>query len=225
MQKNMVYIGVGIVALIIFLAVFGLNFVINASVWIGNLVSGDKQQTETTSEQFFGTLFVDSLPSATNSAEIIITGSQSDFDTVAFYINDKKVKEIDVTDKENFSEKIGPLNTGDNSVYVEARAPKAKQTKQSDTFTLAYKNKKPKLEIAEPSNDATVSNNEVTVKGVTDDEVNIEVDGAPVVVDAQGNFQESVRLKEGENMLVITALDDAGNESKVELKVTYKKDE
>lgn len=221
----MVYIGVGIVALIIFLAVFGLNFVINASVWIGNLVSGDKQQTETTSEQFFGTLFVDSLPSATNSAEIIITGSQSDFDTVAFYINDKKVKEIDVTDKENFSEKIGPLNTGDNSVYVEARAPKAKQTKQSDTFTLAYKNKKPKLEIAEPSNDATVSNNEVTVKGVTDDEVNIEVDGAPVVVDAQGNFQESVRLKEGENMLVITALDDAGNESKVELKVTYKKDE
>ena len=46
----------------------------------------------------------------------------------------------------------------------------------------------------------------------------------PVVVDANGNFEISVRLKDGDNQITAKAQDIAGNEEIKTIKVTYQKD-
>jgi len=49
-------------------------------------------------------------------------------------------------------------------------------------------------------------------------------DGRIQIFDAQGNFQTSVRMKEGDNQIQITADDVAGNTQEKSIKVTYEKD-
>lgn len=225
-RRQMMILGGGILIIVLYLAIFGLNSLINISSWFGGLVSGNNsKQTVEQKEQFFGTLFVDDLPRATNSAQLIVSGSTSNFETVDFKINGKVVESAQVMNQDSFSEKIGSLKEGENTIQVVAKSKKENQTKSSDSVTVVYKKSKPKLTINEPSADATVSSQEVTIKGSTDPDATVEVDGSPVVVNRQGSFQTSVRLKEGENIIPIIALDEATNEEKIEFKLTYKKDE
>ena len=44
------------------------------------------------------------------------------------------------------------------------------------------------------------------------------------MVDANGSFETSVRLKDGDNQIVATAQDIAGNVETKTIKVTYQKD-
>ena len=109
--------------------------------------------------------------------------------------------------------------------WLKAQTQDGKNKKTTDTFTVLYKPEKPKLEISEPSDRSTVNNPEVTVKGKTDKEVYIRVNGLPVVVNAQGDFDATVRLKEGENTIAVDAEDVAGNFETKTLVVTYQKED
>lgn len=224
-RNQMIALGVGLIVVVIYLAIFGLNSVINFSVWVGNAISGNKNAQEVESkEDFFGTLFVDSIEPATNSAQLIVSGSSSNYDNLTFEINGKKVKTTSVMNQDSFSEEIGELKPGKNTIQVIAEAKKEKKKKQSEVIEVTYKNTPPKLTVSEPANDSTTSSQEITVKGETDKGVNIEVNGAPTVVTTSGAFEAKVRLKEGDNTLTVLAIDDAGNEQKSEIKVKYQKD-
>jgi hypothetical protein len=222
-QKKMLLIFGGLGLFAIFMAVFGLNFLITIGVWINGLVSSEPEEVQAR-EEFFGTLFVDTPPSATNSAFLMISGNSTEFDTVSFIINDEVVKETQVLNTDSFTEKIGALKPGFNTVQVIATASRQKQTKESEVFTVKYINTKPKIEISEPTNGSEVTKDEIVIKGSTDKNNSVEVDGAPIVVSANGTFETEVRLKEGENIIEILAVDEAGNEEKIELKITYKKE-
>ncbi len=222
-QKKMFFIFGGLGLFVIFMAVFGLNFLINIGVWFNGLVSNEPEEVQARDE-FFGTLFVNNPPAATNSASLIISGNTTEFDTVTFIINDEEVKEAQVLNADSFTEKIGALKPGSNTVQVIATATKQKQTKESDVFTIKYINTKPKIEISEPANGAEITKDEIVIKGSTDKNNSVEIDGAPVVVSATGTFEEEVRLKDGENLIEILAIDEAGNEEKIELKIIYKKE-
>lgn len=222
-QKKMLLIFGGLGLFAIFMVVFGLNFLITIGVWINGLVSNEPEEVQAR-EEFFGTLFVDTPPSATNSAFLLISGNSTEFDTVSFIINDEVVKETQVLNADSFTEKIGALKPGFNTVQVIATASRQKQTKESEVFTVKYINTKPKIEISEPTNGSEVTKDEIVIKGSTDKNNSVEVDGAPIVVSANGTFETEVRLKEGENIIEILAVDEAGNEEKIELKITYKKE-
>jgi len=70
----------------------------------------------------------------------------------------------------------------------------------------------------------TTNNQEIKVKGNTDKETYIHINDIPVVVDANGAFETSVRLKDGDNQINATAVDIAGNIETKTLKVIYQKD-
>lgn len=217
----------GILALIIFMFAFGLNSLINIGSWIGNTLSGNKTQTVEAGNDFFGTLFVDDLPPATNSAELIISGNATDFETVDFKVNGRKADTTTIKKDGTFSEKISGLKPGKNTISAIAKTSKSKQTKESDEYTITYKNTKPKLEIAEPKNGDTIKSTspEVTIKGTTDPGNTVEVGGAPVTVGVGGGFQTSVRLKDGDNTIMIMAMDEATNTEQIEFKLKYEKDD
>ncbi|VVA43645.1 conserved hypothetical protein [Candidatus Roizmanbacteria bacterium] len=145
------------------------------------------------------------------------------FDTLSFYLNKVKVKEIEST-SDIFNEEIGDLEKGDNDIYILAKSKDNKIEKKTITYKVFYKSEKPKLEISEPSDNSTTNTQEIKVKGNTDKETYIHINDLPVIVDANGGFETSIRLKDGDNQITATAQDIAGNIETKTIKVTYQKD-
>lgn len=219
-QKQLYIIGGVLVALVLFLLIFGLNLARGISLLIFG-VAEDVVQTE--DEQFFGTLFVNRPAVATNSAQIIVSGSVSNFDEVGFYINGEEISKTSVSEG-SFEEEIGPLEIGENNFFVKGFANNGNDEQKSETYTISYINTKPELEITEPQNDATTSDRQITVRGTTDPNNDVEVNGSPTVVNAGGSFQSRVRIRDGENKIEVVARDIAGNETKNEITVRYEDD-
>jgi len=132
-------------------------------------------------------------------------------------------KEVE-SSSDTFSEEIGDLEKGDNNVYIRVKSKDSKIEKKTITYKVFFKNERPKLEINEPADNSNTNNQEIKIKGSTDKETHININDLPVVVDANGNFETSVRLKDGDNQIVITAADIAGNMETKSLKVIYQKD-
>lgn len=224
-KTNVILLVVALLAVFYLLFTVGFKFLLNSSVFFANIFSKESPEPLSKTTDVYGSVDVDQIPVATNSATIVVSGSVVNFDILAFYINGKKIGEKELSGTNNFSEEIGDLKKGNNEVYVRAMTSDKKNSKKTNTFTVFYKSEKPKLEITEPADRTTVNNPEVTIKGKTDKEVFIRVNGLPVVVNAQGDFDATVRLKEGENIITIEAEDIAGNfESKI-LVVIYQKED
>ena len=212
-----------LIAIVIFIFFIGIKLLLNASVFIANLTQPDVKIEEQKPDDFYGTIHIDSIPIATNSAEIIIEGTALNFDILKVYLNKDKVKESNVL-SDSFTLKIGNLTKGENEIYVIAEEEKNNEKKTSKTHFVIYKDSKPKLEINEPKDNSKTSKNEINVIGETDKETEVRINGFPVVIDANLSFEKSVKLNEGENTINLEAEDIAGNIEKKEIKIIYEKD-
>lgn len=206
-----------------FIFTFGIKLLLNTSSFISGLFPQPSSKPLSKTEDSFNSIDISSIPQATNSAKIIVSGSVLNFDTLVFYLNKVKVKEVD-SPSDIFNEEIGDLEKGENSVYILAKSKESKTEKTTITYKVFYKSEKPKLEISEPSDNSTTNNQEIKLKGNTDKETYIHINDMPVVVDANGNFETTVRLKDGDNQITAKAQDIAGNEETKIIKVTYQKD-
>ncbi len=226
-MKKVIFFVIFLVILLVLIATLGFNALINSSLFVSNLFSNKSNQEQKQEENFFGTLYIDSIPSATNSASIVVSGSSANFDTVEYYINEEKVKSTTVSDSPSFSDQIGSLKKGVNNVYIKALAKSAKKEKKSEVYNVVYTNDKPKLEISDPQDNSKTSKSEIQITGETNEDRDIEVkiNQLPVIVNTKGKFTTSVRLKEGENKIEIAAIDPAGNMEKKTLTITYQKDD
>jgi len=223
-MKNTILLYVGILFVVLyFIFTFGIELLLNTSSFVSGLFPQPSIKLARKNEDNFTSVDISSIPQATNSAKIIVSGSILNFDVVDFYLNKIKVKEI-VSSGDIFNEEIGDLEKGENSIYITAKSNDSKIEKSTITYKVFYKSEKPKLEITEPSDNSTTNIYEIKVSGNTDKETYIHINELPVVVDANGSFETSVRLKDGDNQIVATAVDIAGNTETKTLKVTYQKE-
>lgn len=220
-KRALYYTIFAVIILFLFFSV-GIPFLANSSFFLTNFFkkSSDSQSQLGT----FGNINITDIPTATNSATILIEGTVENVSSLQFYLNGEKVETLNTQNKSDFSQEIGSLKAGSNNVYLLALLENSKERKQTDTYTVIYKTNEPKLDISEPGDGSKTSKDEIKVAGKTDLGNSIRINDLPVVVDTNGNFQASVRLKEGENKIVIVAQDDAGNIETKTLTVTYEKD-
>lgn len=223
-MKNTIIMYVVILFVVLyFIFTFGIKLLLNTSSFISGLFPQPSNKPLSKTEDSFSAIDITSIPQATNSANIIVSGSVLNFDTLTFYLNKVKVKEVD-SPSDIFNEEIGDLEKGENSIYILAKSKDSKTEKSTITYKVFYKSEKPKLEISEPSDNSTTNNQEIKIKGSTDIETYIHINDLPVVVDVNGNFETIVRLKDGDNQITAKAQDIAGNEEIKTIKVTYQKD-
>jgi len=211
------------IAIIAFFTV-GLKSIINATVFLNHFSSNSTDTTGKKDEDFFGIFTIDEPATATNSAQIVITGNAADYAKIDIYLNNVKVKTLN-DDLENFSAKIGTLKSGENKLRAIASDRSGKHVDESETFKVMYMNDPPRLEISSHKDGDTVHKSDLRFEGKTDSGVTLKVNKRPIVVDFQGNFKSSFTLKDGENTLEFEALDEAGNSTKKTLKIRYHKDE
>lgn len=216
-------ISVGLIMVFIFILTVGFKILLNTSLYINQLFNKNSPQVTVEKESFNGDLSIDSIPEATNSAKVLVSGSISNFDSITLYLNKEKIKEIPVA-SDSFSLEIENLIKGDNTIYFLAKSKKFKETKQSDTYRVTYKDDKPKLEVSEPTDQFKTNKQEIKVSGKTDEDNTVKVNSLPVVVDFQGGFQTTIKLNDGDNKIKITVEDNFGNTESKELTVNYQKD-
>ncbi len=80
----------------------------------------------------------------------------------------------------------------------------------------------PALMITKPIMYSIVLTNVCEVSGKTEPGATVSVAGTAVSVNADGTFSRNVMLKEGENLIEITATDAVGNQYKTAIPLTYK---
>ncbi len=222
-QKQIIFYATVLIALIVFFIFFGLPLFISSSVFISSLMGGNKE-SPTDKTQTFRDIQISDIPEATNSASFVVAGAVSNFDTLEFYLNGEKVDSKDEKGENSFAVQISGLQPGENKFYLIAKVEESSDSKRTSTYTIVYKNNKPKLEISEPADNLKTNHTEIKVAGNTDKDVGIKVNGIPVVVDTTGHFQTQIKLNNGDNKIVITAQDSAGNQEEKTLNVNYSTD-
>lgn len=220
--RELLTYGFFIVIIGIFMLTIGLKILINTSLFIANLTNS-KAQTETTPEDsYLLPPEITDIVDATNSATIRIAGSAEENKTILIYVNNDKQKEL-VSGKDGFSTEL-KLDEGINEIYVELDDEKSKTKKTSHTYQVDFSTKKPELSVQSPTDQEKVGSEDITVQGKTEVENSVRINDRPVVVQSDGGFSSSVRLKEGENQLVIVARNSYGTSEKIELTVFYQRD-
>ncbi|MFS8158908.1 MAG: hypothetical protein ACMG6E_01605 [Candidatus Roizmanbacteria bacterium] len=210
-----------LVLLIIFLGTVGLKFLLNTSIFVADKLS--KNRTSISKEEdtdFSLPPEFDFVPEATNAAELQLTGSAPKDKSLKIYINNSMDKDILLTE-DTFDVSI-TLNQGQNTLYAESVDPKTQIVKKSREYTVFYSNKKPTLEISSPSDGSITDKQDIDVNGTTDADVTITVNGKPAVTTPSGSFSFSLHLHEGDNAIVVKAVDLAGNSE--EKTITVKKE-
>lgn len=77
------------------------------------------------------------------------------------------------------------------------------------------------LIVNQPQNGQTFSTNSVVVKGKTKAKADIFINELELKADSSGNFSSKLTLEEGDNPIVIVAIDPDGNYAENELSVNY----
>ena len=77
------------------------------------------------------------------------------------------------------------------------------------------------LQVLSPQDGAVVNTSQIQVSGVASPGNVVTVNDEIILVGGDGQFQATISLDEGPNLIEVIASDDAGNETSVDLTVTY----
>ncbi|MDO8638445.1 MAG: hypothetical protein Q7R43_02635 [Candidatus Daviesbacteria bacterium] len=161
---------------------------------------------------------------ATNSAQIDIKGYATASSKVELYLDDELKDTISVGEDGTFTFKNISLSLGINNIYGKTIDEKDTASLPSKNIQLIYDNTKPNLSVNEPEDGKVVTGGDKNVKisGKTSGGIQVIINGAPVIIDKDGNFSTTLSLNEGDNNFTISASDTAGNYTEIARKVTYK---
>ena len=128
--QQLLWIAVLGIGFIIFIFSFGIKLLINGSLFINQLANPSANKDVTSkSGNVLTSLTVDSLPPATSSANLVVSGSVVNLDSVDIYMNGERMTTAVVVN-DTFSEEISGLEKGENSIYVKGRSKKSKEVKK-----------------------------------------------------------------------------------------------
>lgn len=213
---------IGMAALLVFLALFGVKILIGFSLLIDRIRGGNNQPQQ--QQSIILPPVLDPLPEETKSETLDIRGKGTAKGTVIVYVNDEEYKKVTVEDDGTFS--VTGIEAEPGRVTISAKITDGKDniSSLSNIITTLIDRTAPKLTIDKPEDNTTVNDgtHKVTVNGLTDEDMKVTINGRIVVVKSDGSFTYSMPLNDGENKLTIVAKDPAGNETTVERTVTYK---
>ena len=219
-KKNLLLSILGIILVILLIFKFGIPLLINMSLFLSG-PKGAEVQSQNHNPSFIAPPILDPFPFATKSANIMISGVASRDQTIKLYINDSLVDSMKTKDDGTFSFKE-TIPTGENTIKAKA-VEGGKESEFSSSITTSFKSVPPSLKINSPSDMQSFSKdqNAIDVKGTTDSDVKVTINGFRAITDDSGNFTYRLPLQTGENKISIVAVDTAGNNKELEIKVTY----
>ncbi len=161
--------------------------------------------------------------SATNSAQLTISGFGEPESTVTVLHNGNRTDELKVASSGEFALEVELLE-GENTVATYAVDGAGNESEVGKSYYVLLDTESPSLEIETPSEGQSIqsrSNQDLTIKGKTEPKARIMINGRLVFPDPEGAFSHRFRLSEGENKILFVVTDQGGNVFELERKVTF----
>jgi hypothetical protein len=218
--KKTVFLGFLIVLIFALIIVFGLPFLINFSIFLGN----SKNNKETNEENILPPLAPRLvIPfEATSSSKINIDGFAENGSIVELLKNDESVGKVEVSEEGDFSFEDVELNDGENSFSAVAIKDKSGSSDVSKEILVILDNKVPEIFISNPSEDnVKVESADFDIIGKSEKGVSVLVNNRLATVDDEGNFKIKIQLNAGKNEVEIVVKDSALNETRKKVTITY----
>lgn len=163
---------------------------------------------------------------ATFSAQVAISGYGEKESEVVLVVNGVEISKQPVTSDDGLFTMDAPITEGENSISLFAQDSSGNKSALSKSYTVIMDATAPTIEIESPANGSTIEltkNQLTTIKGKTEPNASVTVDGRTVRANTEGIFTTTKQLAEGENKISILATDSAGNQSTIELTLTFKR--
>lgn len=204
------------------LFLYGIPSLIKFIVFLGDLKSTDIKPVS--EDQLAPTTpVIQPLPEATSSANIKIKGYTEQGATVKLVIGGIDIEEV-ISDKDGqFIFDNIKLKLGANEIQTKAIDSAGNESQTSSVVTIIYDNQPPELEITKPEDGQKFFDNEreITVEGKTEESITVYVNNRFTSSNSDGNFSKTIGLNEGENDIIVKAIDRAGNKTEKQIKVNY----
>jgi len=162
---------------------------------------------------------------ATNSAQLTISGFGQKDTTIYLLLNGSENQKKTVEDEAGKFEIPVELTAGENRIKLYAENQDKKQSNLSSEYLVIYDNDPPKIELESPTEGQKIElrkNQLLTVKGTSEPDAKIDLNGRIIRVGKEGLFSATYQLSEGENKLIFIATDLAGNATTLERIVSFK---
>ncbi len=223
-KKNLFFMVSGLICLLIILIVWGPTIIVQFSLLTAKNNPSETNSNKNSQIAYIAPPTFDSLPQATNSASIIISGQTIEIKQgrVNLYINDDLADIASIDKKGSFRFNDVSLKEGKNTIKAQVVIDKNKSN-FSDSLSVMYIKEPPELEIEEPKDGDHYSGNNKTIpiKGKAGPGSKVTVNDYIAVTKSDGSFSYLLPLKDGDNHIKIVAIDEAGNKQEHEVKITY----
>ncbi len=219
--KKTVVVGGLTVVLLICLLVFGLPLLVKLSVLLGEIKGKDSEVVEEKVLPPLPPRLIFAFE-ATNSSLIKINGYAEKGVKVELLKNDVAVSKVDVGNSGDFEFAGLTLDEGENIFTAVATSLTGGSSQISNPLIVKYDNKPPDLVMTNPSElSLKVESPDFDVVGKTEKGVSVMVNGRVALVDNEGNFKIKLQLAPGRNDVEVVARDEAENESRKNIVITY----
>lgn len=164
---------------------------------------------------------------ATNSASIKLKGYSTPNSKVEIYLDDSLVDSAQAAENGSFQSKEIELNLGTNNFHGISTDERDNKSLPSKEIKLIFSSEKPPLSVLQPiDSQQFTQERKILISGKTDPSkgITVKVNDSRVILDAHGNWQDYLELKNGDNIITIEAKDSAGNLSQITRKVTFTPD-
>ncbi len=162
---------------------------------------------------------------ATFSATLKVNGyGEKDSDLIVLNNGNEVARQLINQDDGKFEVDL-PLQEGANSFTFYAVDKSGNESETTKAYPVLFDNVAPTIELETPTDGQQFElrkNQNITVKGKTEADAKVYVNGRLTRANTEGVFTTSLSLNEGENTLALKAEDQAGNFSEKTLKVNFK---
>lgn len=143
---------------------------------------------------------------------------------VELFLNGDSTKKVVADDSGEFLFSDIKLASGSNQLYVIATDGAKNESGPSGILKIFLDQINPALTVDEPKDGQVFSgqgNKNISVKGKSEADTEVKVNGRAALVNDDGNFEASLTLSDGEQEIKISASDQAGNTTEQVIKVTF----
>lgn len=218
--KKTIFLGFLTISFAIFIVVFGLPFLIKFSVFLGETKKNEADLTEKTLAPLAPRLVIPF--EATNSGEVDVNGFAEVGVIVELFNNGLSLGDTEVNNEGDFIFEDISLYEGENSFTAIASSEETGIGEESLPSDILFDNEAPEITMTNPSEkNLTIDYPDFDIIGETENGASVSVNGKLALVLNSGEFKIKIQLSTGKNDIEIIARDNAGNESKKKISITY----
>jgi len=221
---NIVIGVVGFIIIIALLIILGPKLLVGFSLFAEKIDKNDNNLTTTNQQDnsYVAPPTLNPAATATNSAQIAISGFAQKNQTINLYLNTQMIDTTTADSNGKFNFSSVNLQQGQNTITAKAQDNNNKTSSNSNTITVSYSKSAPSLSITQPQDGQTFTKNDsptLNIQGKTDIGNQVTINGAWAIVDDQGNYSYLYTLQNGDNDLKAIATNPEGNQTTKEIHI------